>query len=57
MIDTKEVEAKLKELQDNLQQRAETIVANDPICAEIRGNIASLDWVIGSNGNDKSAKN
>ena len=47
MVDVREVEAKRKELQENLQQRAETLVANDPICAEIRGNIASLSWVVG----------
>ncbi len=47
MIDGKEVGEKLVELKKNLQQRAEQLVENDPVCAEIRGNIASLQWVAG----------
>lgn len=54
MVDGKEVGEKLVELKKNLQQRAEQLVESDPVCAEIRGNIASLQWVVGEEKDAKS---
>tara|TARA_R110002051_G_C8703039_1_gene494670 strand:- start:1484 stop:1693 length:210 start_codon:yes stop_codon:yes gene_type:complete len=39
-----EVDKKLAELKNNLDERAQNIISSDPVCAEIRGNIAALEW-------------
>ena len=39
-----EVKEKLAELKKNLDERAQNIISSDPGCAEIRGNIAALEW-------------
>tara|TARA_B100001123_G_C14913265_1_gene868689 strand:+ start:580 stop:753 length:174 start_codon:yes stop_codon:yes gene_type:complete len=53
MESLEEIQSRVTQLQENLQQRAEQIVANDPVCAEIRGNIAALNWATGENNDDQ----
>ena len=43
-ITQNEVDKKLAELKNNLDERAQNIISSDPVCAEIRGNIAALEW-------------
>ena len=47
-----EIQSRVEQLQKSLQQRAEQLVANDPVCAEIRGNIAALTWATGTEEDD-----
>ena len=44
LITEKDIDDKLVELKANLDERAQNLISSDPVCAEIRGNIAALEW-------------
>lgn len=54
IITESEVEEKLIELRDNLDKRAQDVISSDPTCAEIKGNIAALEWRFGGLKSTKS---
>ena len=43
-ITENEIDEKIATLKTSLDERAQNLISSDPVCAEIRGNIAALEW-------------